>query len=257
MNILFIGDICGRSGRDAVFDKLYDLKQKYEVDVCIANCENAAGGFGITLPIFEELERAGVDGFTTGNHVWSKKDIVKLFDDGFNIIRPANLPKDDPGDGYMIFTAKNGEKIAVINIMGRVYIDMPLDNPFHCVDRILGEIGDRAKHILVDFHAEATSEKRAMGYFLDGRVSAVFGTHTHVQTADECILKGGTAYITDAGMTGPEESVLGVKKELAIAKFTSSQPVRFEAAEGKGMLCGVFVKTDEKGKAVKIERIRV
>ena len=257
MKVLFIGDICGQSGRNAVFDSLYDLKEKYCADVCIANCENAAGGFGITFPIYEELVRAGVDGFTTGNHVWSKKDIVKMMEDGFDIIRPANLPESDPGEGYMIFTAKNGEKIAVVNIMGRVYIDMPLDNPFFAADKILKKIGDRTKHILVDFHAEATSEKRAMGYYLDGRVSAVLGTHTHVQTADECILEGGTAYITDAGMTGAEESVLGVKKELAIAKFTTSTPVKFEAAEGKGLLCGVFFETDEKGRAVRVERIRV
>lgn len=254
MNILFFADISGRCGREAVFDSIYDLKERYGADVIIANGENAAGGFGITKSIAEELARAGVDIITTGNHVYSKKEIIPLFDE-LNIIRPLNLPRNDPGAGYIVYTARSGEKIAVINLLGRLYMDLPASSPFFAIDEALEEIKGRARHIVVDFHAEATSEKKAMGYYLDGRVSAVLGTHTHVQTADERILPKKTAYITDVGMCGAVDSVLGAKKEIAISRFTSAVNARFEEAGGQRFINAVFIKTNDEGQAEEIVRI--
>lgn len=254
MKILFLGDIVGRCGREAVFSRLYDLKEKYNIDVCIANVENASGGFGINKDAAEELSRAGIDVFTTGNHVFSKKDVLQMFDN-YNIVRPYNFPEKDPGVGYVAFTAKNGEKVAVINLIGRLYIDLPVSNPFLAADEALSKI--EAKHIFVDFHAEATSEKKAFGFYLRGRVSGIFGTHTHVQTSDETILEGGTAYITDAGMCGAVDSVLGADPKMAISRFTSAVKCQYEGAKGKSEVCGLFVETDENGKAVKIERIKL
>ncbi len=254
LNILFFADICGRSGREAVFDRIYDLREEYNADVCIANGENAAGGFGLSRDTAYDLSRAGVDVFTMGNHVYSKKEIINLFDE-YNIIRPYNLPKGDPGQGYFIFTAKNGEKLAVINLLGRLYMDLPVSNPFFAIDEVLEEIKGKAEHVVLDFHAEATSEKKAMGYYLDGRVSAVFGTHTHVQTADECILPNKTAYMTDVGMCGALHSVLGAKKEIAISRFTSAVYSRFEGAEGERRVNAVFIKTNKDGRAEEIVRI--
>ncbi len=253
MKILFFGDIVGRPGREAVLENINMLRKRYGADVCVANCENAAGGFGITREHAELLMRAGVDVFTTGNHVWSKKDILTLFDD-MPILRPHNLPKTDPGSGVLVHTADNGEKLAVINLLGRLYIDLPVQSPFETLDEVLK--GVDTPHVLVDFHAEATSEKKALGYYADGRVSALVGTHTHVQTADECILPKGTAYITDAGMCGAVDSVLGAEINLAVGRFTSSVRRGFEVARGRHMASGVFVETNEKGKAIRIERIQ-
>lgn len=246
----------GRAGRESVFTYLYDLKEKLSVDFCIANCENVSGGFGATAEHLGELINAGVDAFTTGNHVYSKKEIIPLLQGReYDIIRPYNLPENDPGRGLMICTAKNGLKVAVVNILGRLFFQLPCGEPFAAAEKALKEIGGSAKIILVDFHAEATSEKRAMGYFLDGRVSAVLGTHTHVQTADEEILPLGTAYITDVGMCGAQNSVLGAEINMAIGKLRSSVPGRFEIAKGKKQFCAVFMKFDDDGKCKEIKRI--
>ncbi len=256
MNILFIGDIMGRTGRKSVFTYLYDLKEKLSVDFCIANCENAAGGFGATAKHLDELLKAGIDAFTTGNHVFSKKEIIPLLSGSdYDIVRPFNLPKKDPGRGTMVCTAKNGEKIAVINLLGRLFLQLPVDEPFAAVDRALEEVNGKAKIVLVDFHAEATSEKRAMGYYLDGKVSAVLGTHTHVQTADEQILPNKTAYITDVGMCGAKNSVLGANINTAIGKLTSAVSGKFEIAQGEPLFNAIFMKFDTDGKCGDLKRI--
>ncbi len=253
MKILFFGDIVGRPGREAVLENINMLRKRFGADVCIANCENAAGGFGITREHAETLLRAGVDVFTTGNHVWSKKEIIGLFDE-MPILRPHNLPAKDPGSGIFIYTTDRGEKLAVINLLGRLYMDMPSKSPFETADALLKSVD--TPHIFVDFHAEATSEKKALGYYLDGRVSAVIGTHTHVQTADECILPSGTGYLTDAGMCGAIDSVLGVDSAIAVERFTSSVRRGYEVARGRHMASGVFIETNDKGKAIRIERIQ-
>lgn len=253
MKILFFGDIVGRPGREAVLENINMLRRRYGADVVIANCENAAGGFGISREHAETLLRAGVDVFTTGNHVWSKKEIISLFDE-IPIVRPHNLPSSDPGTGILVYTTDKGEKIAVINLLGRLYMDMPAESPFETLDKLLETVD--TPHIFVDFHAEATSEKKALGYYADGRVSAVIGTHTHVQTADECILPEGTAYLTDAGMCGAVDSILGAAVPIAVARFTSSVRRGFEVARGRHMASGVFIETNEKGKAIRIERIQ-
>ncbi len=253
MKILFLGDVVGRAGREAVLENVHALRKKYSADVCIANCENAAGGFGLTREHTETLLRAGVDIFTTGNHVWSKKEIIKLFD-SFPVLRPHNLPESDPGRGVYFYETDRGETLCVINLLGRLYIDMPTRSPFSMLTDILKTV--ETPHIFVDFHAEATSEKKALGFYADGRVSAVVGTHTHVQTADETILPGGTAYITDAGMCGAVHSVLGAAVEPAVQRFTSSLRRPFEVAVGKHQVSGVFVETDGNGRAFRIERIQ-
>lgn len=253
MKILFFGDIVGRPGREAVLENIHALRLRYDADVCIANCENAAGGFGITREHAGTLMRAGVDLFTTGNHVWSKKEIINMFD-SVPILRPHNLPAGDPGEGIGFFTTERGEKLAVINLIGRVYMDLPAASPFETLDTLLKTVD--TPHILVDFHAEATSEKKALGYYGDGRVSAVLGTHTHVQTADEQILPKGTAYISDVGMCGAVESILGVDVEIAIQRFTSSVRRGYSVAHGSHEASAVFIETNEKGRAIRIERIR-
>ena len=260
MKILFIGDIFGRPGRTIVKDRLPGLVKKYDADLVIANGENAAAGFGITPPLAEDLFELGIDVLTTGNHVWDKREIVDYFqmaDGNHNgmarrILRPANYPSDMPGWG-LYEGRKNEVPYAVINLQGRVFMASNED-PFRVADQLLKEI--KAKIIFVDMHAEATSEKISLGWYLDGRVTAVVGTHTHVPTADERVLPGGTAYITDVGMTGPYESVIGVKKELVVGKFLSNMPVRFEPATGDVRLCAVVVDCDEtSGHARTIERL--
>ena len=258
MNILFIGDISGHTGRNAVHDHLYDLKEKYAVDFTIANGENMSGGSGITISSYEEMHRAGIDLFTGGNHIWRKKEVVSLMHDGENIIRPANLAPSCPGVGYTIVPLSGGRRVAVINLLGKVFMDNTADNPFLAADKIIEAIGDRTKIIFVDFHAEATSEKGALAQYLDGRVSAVIGTHTHVQTNDDQILPQGTAFITDAGMTGALHSVLGVKSEIVIEKFITGMPRRHEIADGPSRLRGVFLEIDDAtGKARRIEKIDI
>lgn len=262
MNILFIGDIFGRAGRTIVKDRLPELRQRHAVDLVIANCENAAAGFGITPALAEELFELGIDVMTTGNHVWDKREIIEYFQmaDGNphsparRLLRPANFSQGLPGWG-VYEGQKNGVGYAVMNLQGRVFMGSS-DDPFRFVDQLLEPI--KAKIVFVDFHAEATSEKMAFGWYLDGRVTAVVGTHTHIPTADETILPKGTAYITDVGMTGPYDSVIGVKKELVIEKFLSGMPARFEAANGDVRLCAVLVACDDQtGHATRIERLLV
>ena len=260
MNILFIGDIFGRPGRTIVKERLPELVRQHAIDLIIANCENAAAGFGITPPLAEELFDLGIDVMTTGNHVWDKREIIEYFEmaDGIphsparRLLRPANFPASLPGWG-VYEGKKNGVEYAVINLQGRVFMGSS-DDPYRYADALLEKI--KAKIVLIDFHAEATSEKIAFGWYVDGRVTAVVGTHTHIPTADEKILTNGTPYITDVGMTGPYDSVIGVKKELVIERFLSGMPARFEPATGDVQLCAVVVKCDEKnGHAQKIERL--
>ena len=254
MRILIIGDIFGRPGRKAVRENLYTIKQELKLDMVIANGENAAGGAGITVSIANDLFEYGVDVLTMGNHIWDKKEILSHIEKESRIIRPANYPPGTPGRGYGIYDI-NGVTVGVLNLSGLVYLP-DLDCPFRTADRILEEISGKTNIMLIDFHAEATSEKIALGWHLDGKVSAVVGTHTHVQTADERILPGGTAYITDIGMTGPHDSIIGVKVNLALQKFLTQMPVRFEAADGPYQFNAVVIElNDETGKAVSIDRI--
>ena len=262
MHILFIGDIFGRPGRTMVKDHLPELVKEHAIDLIIANGENAAAGFGITPPLAEELFELGIDVITTGNHVWDKREIVEYFQNADGnphsmarrLLRPANYPAGMPGWG-LYQGKKNDVPYAVINLQGRVFMTSN-DDPFRVADQLLKET--QTKIVLVDIHAEATSEKISMGWYLDGRVSAVVGTHTHVPTADERVLPGGTAYITDVGMTGPYDSVIGVKKELIMGKFLNNMPVRFEPATGDVRLCAVVVDCDNAtGRARAIERVMI
>ncbi len=253
MKILFFGDIVGRPGREALLETMQSLRHRYGAEVCIANGENAAGGFGLTREHAGTLMRAGVDVFTTGNHVWSKKEIIGMMEH-MPILRPHNLPANDPGTGVMFFTTDRGEKLAIINLIGRVYMDLPASSPFEALDSICKTLD--TPHIIVDFHAEATSEKKSLGFYADGRVSAVLGTHTHVQTADEQILPNGTAYISDVGMCGAIHSVLGVDTEIAVQRFTSSVRRGYSVARGPHEVSAVFIETNSEGRAVRIERIQ-
>ena len=249
----------GRTGRNAVFEMLPSVKDKYGIDFTIANGENASGGLGMNRKGYEELSRAGVDFFTMGNHTFSKKEIISLFEEGENIVRPANFPANAPGDGSAVINIGSGIKIAVANLIGQVGIEAESTSPFEAALELSEKLSEKTPVIIVDFHAEATSEKEALGYFLDGKVSAVIGTHTHVQTADEKILPSGTGYITDAGRTGAYESVLGLDKDAAIARFTYAKGEKkppFSVAKGKGQLCGVVLKINtETGKTEEIIRI--
>lgn len=255
MRVLMIGDIVGRPGRRAVLDNLSYIRNERDIDFVIANGENAASGHGITKEITKQLYAAGIDVFTMGNHVWNKKEIITYIDKEKRLLRPANYPPGTPGAGFHIFETKLGHSVAVINVSGRIYMQ-ELDCPFRTVDHILEKIKDKTRIIFVDFHAEATSEKVAMGWYLDGRVTAICGTHTHVQTADERILPNGSAYITDIGMTGPRDSVIGVTTHLVIEKFMTQMPRRFETAESPYQLNAVVIDVDPaSGTAIKIERI--
>ncbi|MGB9779362.1 TIGR00282 family metallophosphoesterase [Caldanaerobacter sp.] len=254
MKILILGDIVGRPGRNILKENLEELKKAYDVDLIIANGENAAGGNGITRKVADELFEMGISLLTTGNHVWDQKEILQFIDEEPRILRPANYLEGTPGRGSAIIEVGE-KKVGVLNLQGITF--MPCNrNPFFVAEEEIKKLKRETNIIIVDFHAEATSEKIAMGYFLDGKVSCVFGTHTHVQTADEKILPQGTAYITDIGMTGPYESVLGIDKDLIIKRFTSSVPVRFEVAKGPAQINAIVVEIDEStGKALKIERI--
>lgn len=253
-NLLFIGDVVGKSGCEFLAKKLPQLKRQYSADITIVNGENSAVGNGITRQCADTIVRAGADVITTGNHAFSRREALDIFDEDY-IIRPANYPEGGAvGKGVCILDM-GAYSVAVVNLSGTVFLD-PLDNPFTVIDNILAEID--TPNIFVDFHAEATSEKKAMGYHLEKRVTGVFGTHTHVQTADECILSEHTAYITDAGMTGPERSCLGVEIKPAVDRLRFRTPSRFKEAGGDCFLCGVAVSFDEKsGKTHKIERIIV
>lgn len=250
MRILLIGDIIGRPGRQAVEQFLPALQRQYELDMIIANGENAAGGFGLTSSIAQELFNDGVDVLTSGNHIWAQSEIIPHLDSEIPILRPLNYPPGVPGRGYLI-----SRQVMVVNLMGRTFM-RELDCPFQAMDRLLNGPGEKPPVIIVDFHAEATSEKMAMGRYLDGRVSAVLGTHTHVGTIDAQILPQGTAYVTDIGMTGPTDSIIGDKIDSVLQRFLTGMPHRLSVGEGKPVLNAIMVETDEKsGKATKIERI--
>ncbi len=249
MNILVIGDIVGKPGRAILKSMLSKIQREQEISFTIANAENAAGGRGLTKDIKDDLLSMGIDVLTMGNHVWDNKSIFSFIDDEPRLIRPINYPGDCPGQGMHVYQAGFNKRIAVINASGRIYLPA-LDCPFQTVNEIVNEIKSKVDIIIVDFHAEATSEKMALAYYLDGRVSAVLGTHTHIQTADEKILSGGTAYITDLGMTGPADSILGMEKQSIIDKFLNARPARFEVATGPAQLQGVILKIDEESNAV-------
>ncbi|MCK9603275.1 MAG: TIGR00282 family metallophosphoesterase [Candidatus Omnitrophica bacterium] len=256
MKILFIGDIVGRPGREAIKNLLPGLKKEYGLDFVIANAENASGGSGITLSVAEELFASGVDVLTSGDHIWKKREIFDIINQEARILRPVNFPPGTPGSGSGLFKVKDKFKVGVINVNGRVFME-PLECPFRATKQAQEELHKDTPIIIVDIHAEATSEKVALGWYLDGKVSAVLGTHTHIQTADEKILPGGTAYITDVGMTGPYDSVIGRRKEDVLERFITSVPVRFEVAEDNIQLHGAIIDIDENtGKANSITRIQ-
>jgi metallophosphoesterase (TIGR00282 family) len=256
MLIFFIGDIVGAPGRRAVEELLPKVVDHYFIDLVVANGENAAGGIGITPQVAEQLLNNGIDLLTSGNHIWKHKEILPYLDDTDRLLRPANYPPDTPGRGYTLIETAAGEKAAIINLEGRVFMN-PLECPFRTVDYILAALPPDIKVTLVDMHAEATSEKLAMGWHLDGRVSAVIGTHTHVQTADERILPGGTGYITDAGMTGPVNSVIGMKKEVILERFLSQRPQPFKVATQDIQMQGVLIKVDDRGRCQEISRLQM
>lgn len=254
MKILAIGDVVSRIGRDMLFRYVDELKYQKGIDLVIANGENSSHGRGMTRSTYNEMTRAGVDCFTLGNHTWGAKEIKHILENEDNIIRPLNYSGKTPGRGSMLIRTRSGARVGIINLLGRVYMD-PADSPFDAVERELKRLKEQTSIILVDFHAEATSEKEAMGYFLDGRVSAVFGTHTHVQTADEHILPRGTGYITDLGMTGACDSVLGMDKRVILDRFVNGMPGRFELAAGKGQFCGCIFEINDSGSCIGIERL--
>lgn len=255
MNILFIGDIVGRPGRKILSRMLRDLIEEVEAHLVVVNVENAAGGNGMSRQIYDQLVGMGVDVLTSGNHVWDRKDFIKEIEECERTLRPQNYPPNVVGRGWITIETEAGPA-AVINLAGRVYMP-PVDCPFRAADQVLSELDPDVHVILVDLHAEATSEKEAMGYHLDGRVTALVGTHTHVQTADNRVLAGGTAYITDAGMTGPRDSVIGVKIQPVLERFLSGIPHRFETATGTIILNGVHIQCDpQTGRATAITRIQ-
>jgi metallophosphoesterase (TIGR00282 family) len=257
VKVLFIGDIFGEPGRRALARAVPRLVAQRQIDIVIGNGENAAGGFGITPELAEELFDLGLSVITTGNHAWDKKEILDYFPREPRLLRPANYPSGVPGNGSVVVESAGGEQLGVLQLMGRAYMPT-LDCPFQVAKKELAALKKRTVAVIVDMHAEATSEKMAMGHYLDGEVVAVVGTHTHVQTADDQILPKGTAYLTDIGMTGPLHSVIGVKKELAIEKFLTGMPRRFEVASGPSVFCAVLLELDARlGKALSIERIRI
>lgn len=255
MRILFIGDIVGSPGRKIVHERVADIVQQNSVDLCIANGENSASGFGITPRLAEELFRAGIEVLTGGNHSWDRKEILEYFPHEPRLLRPANFPNGSPGKGLLVSRAKNGTGYAVLNLQGRTFMT-PIDDPFRMATQQLATLPPETKVVIVDMHAEATSEKQAMGWYLDGKVSAVIGTHTHVATADNRILPNGTAFITDVGMTGPHDSVIGMDKEGVLQRFLDSLPARFSVAEGNVQMNSVLIEVDETtGRARSIERM--
>lgn len=257
MKVLLVGDIIGKPGRQAVREILPRLRAEKTLDFCIANGENSAGGLGITPPLVDELIRYGADVITSGNHIFKKREILRFLETTQVLLRPANYPSGAPGRGEGLFTTPTGSPIAVLHLMGRVFMEA-VDCPFQRAETLLGDLRRRAKVIIVDMHAEATSEKQAMGWFLDGKVSAVIGTHTHVQTSDERILPGGTAFMTDAGMTGPTESVIGMDKDTILKKFLTHVPQKFVVAGSGIEFQGVIVEVDPlSGKSTGIERVKI
>ncbi len=261
MRLLFLGDMVGRRGREAVFSALPGFIAEWKLDFVIVNGENAAGGFGITEAIFERTLAAGADVVTTGNHAFDQREALTFAARQPRFVRPANFPDGTPGRGVDIFEARNGSRIMVANVMGNVFMNPALDDPFRCAEQLLAgvSLGRDVDAIFIDFHAEATSEKVCFGHFVDGRVSAVIGTHTHTPTADAQILNGGTAYLSDAGMCGDYDSSLGMDKEEPLSRFlTKLAKGRFEAAEGEATICGVGIEIDDKtGLATRIAPLRI
>jgi metallophosphoesterase (TIGR00282 family) len=260
MRILFLGDIMGRTGREAVIEQMPELRRKLDLDFVVVNGENAAHGFGISESIAKDLHAAGVDCITTGNHIWDKKDIIAYIERDPRLLRPINYPEGTPGKGAVILQARDGRRVLVVNLMCRLYMDA-LGDPFAALDKVLKQnpMGRAAQAVIVDVHGEANSEKMAFGHFCDGRASLVIGTHTHVPTADYQIFPGGTAYMTDAGMCGDYDSVIGMQKEASLAKFVRKMPgERLTPAEGPATICGAFVETDDlTGLAKRILPVRV
>jgi 2',3'-cyclic-nucleotide 2'-phosphodiesterase len=260
MRILFVGDIVGRSGRALVYERLPNLIRDWKLDLVVANGENAAGGFGITETIYRELIDVGIDAITLGNHAWDQKEALVFIERAPRLIRPINYPPGTPGRGAALVDAKNGARVLIVNAMARVFMD-PLDDPFAATDRELAAcpLGRGADAVIIDFHGEATSEKQAMGFFCDGRATLVVGTHTHVPTADLRILSGGTAYITDVGMTGDFDSIIGMAKEEPLQRFLRRiSSARFEPASGPATLCGLALETDSAtGLASRIAAVRL
>lgn len=255
LRILFLGDVFGEPGRKAVIDMLPKLRERLEIDFIIVNGENSAGGRGITPKIAIALMRAGAAVITTGDHIWDQNEIVEYMATEPRLLRPINWPEDTPGQGSIVLETAKG-KVAVVNAQGRTFTQPPLENPFLALDREIAVLREQTPVIFVDFHAEATSEKVAMGWHLDGRVSAVVGTHTHVQTSDERVLPNGTAFLCDSGMCGPLESVIGSKVEPVLHRFRTGMPVKFTVAHGPVRVCGAWVEVETAtGKAVRIERI--
>jgi 2',3'-cyclic-nucleotide 2'-phosphodiesterase len=256
MKILFIGDIFGTTGKRVLAERLGNLMQERSIDVCIANAENMAGGRGITHNLLKKLHKFGVAIVTGGNHSLACSDSFEDYTNEPYLLRPLNMPQGNIGKGSAIYTLADGRKLGVVNVMGRIYFQEEYDCPFRASIAAVDEIAKTTRNIVIDFHAEATSEKRALAHFLDGKVSAILGTHTHVQTADETVSKAGTAFITDAGMTGPEDSVIGMKKEQVTQRFLMQTYIRFEPAAGLPMLNAVIVDIDDAtGKALSIERV--
>lgn len=254
LRFLMVGDVVGRPGREAINRLLPDLLEELRVDFCVVNGENAAQGAGITRPMAVELFQAGADCVTLGNHTWARREIAKFLEVEPRLIRPANYPPGTPGSGIFRGRARTGQAVAVINLMGRVYMPNGLDCPFRVGEQLLEGILDGTA-ILVDFHAEATSEKIAYGRYVDGRVSAVLGTHTHVPTADECILPRGTAFQSDVGMTGPIESIIGMNSDIALKRFLTGLPHKAEVGGGTARLMGTLIDVDRNGRAIHIERV--
>lgn len=255
MRILFVGDIVGSPGRRILKDHLADIVEQRTIDLAVVNCENAASGFGITPRLADELFAAGADVLTGGNHIWDRKEIMEYLPHEPRLLRPANFPDGLPGSGLFIGSARNGMRYAVLNLQGRTFM-APIDCPFRAAERGLARIPPDVKVVVVDMHAETTSEKQAMGWFLDGKVSAVVGTHTHVATSDARVLPNGTAFITDVGMTGPHDSIIGMTKEPIIQRFLNSLPARFEVAEGEVKMHTVLIDVDEAtGRARSIEPV--
>lgn len=256
MNFLLIGDIVGHGGRNAVNALVPELRKEFDIDFIIANGENMAGGRGMNTKTLKSLDESEIDVIASGDHIWDQRQFLGEIDNWPNVLRPANLPSGQPGKGYDIFMAKNGKKVGVVNLLGQVFVGTNADNPFQAAEKIIEEIKAETDIIFVDFHAEATSEKIAMGFFLDGQVSCVFGTHTHVQTNDAKVLENGTAYITDIGMVGSRNSVLGRKVSAVLKKFSTGIPSSFDVVNSAITLTGALVKVDDiTGKAVSIQTI--
>ena len=256
LRVLFVGDVVGKVGRRLLAERLRRVQNEVAADLTIVNVENAAGGFGLTGPVWDELSRMPADAFTSGNHIWDKKETAALLDAEPRLLRPANYPAGNAGRGWCIVRSKSGIPVAVVNLQGLVFMTA-MESPFLAADRILAEIGTQAAVRIIDFHAEATSEKQALAWYVDGRVAAVLGTHTHVPTADERILPRGTAALTDAGMTGPYEGIIGFKPQAVLERFLLATPRALEPATRGGALCGAVVEIDETtGRALAIRRVR-